>query len=401
MLTSRNGRRSPLEIILSEVCQGSPTSICLQRLVSESICHVGDGGDDDDDDDDDDDEVQGIFDKGVAGVVLEAIDTDLHIYCTVSALLAMRDWPDRLVQQENTFRPAISLLDPHNPHFRFLRRIASGLDHHYKYFSWLSANPFWSIEWDLELTDGRAIFLTNILFLACDSPHGLSFAKKFILDEKVKDCLQTRLVFTYTFQFYNEFLERYVFDGNIIEVFANMTANHIEAFKLFLEYGAGLYDFSEILLLFIGSHDFHFDTPNHNCNDDCILQRLLASGANPNKGGSRVTSLQIAVYFWDLAAVVLLLIAGADVNNTGDISGAFWGHGTVMSRFNCLHNASPLYICRNFELNPTHFKRYDRKWNVQKIEDFLLSHGAKSFLKPTERLIETLKLHSNASEIII
>ena len=87
----QNWAQIPLEIVLSEAYHGSPKSICLQRLVPGSICHV------DDDDDDDDDEMQGSIDKGEAGAVLEAVDTDFHIYCTVSALLAMHEWPDKIV----------------------------------------------------------------------------------------------------------------------------------------------------------------------------------------------------------------------------------------------------------------------------------------------------------------
>jgi hypothetical protein len=103
----------------------------------------------------------------------------------------------------------------------------------------------------------------------------------------------------------------------------------------------------------------------------------LELGADPNMIGYQVTPLQIAVVSWDFEGVSTLLNAGADPNDTGNSDGIVWEMGTLMSRFNHLHNASPLYICRNFECTR---KRAIEK-DLKKIEATLLQYGAEAFLR--------------------
>jgi len=223
--------------------------------------------------------------------------------------------------------------------------------------------------------------LLNLLLLGYLSCECLQLAKKFLQGKDTKDFLQTQLTFQKEVRFVvsEDDMEDYTFDGSIIEVFAQFPFK-VDEFKLLLEYGTELFDPSKVLLLFIGCH-------NHNlkgdCNGYCPAERLLELGADPNMIGYRVTPLQIAVVSWDFEGVSTLLKAGADPNDTGNNDGIFWGKGTLMSRFNHLRNASPLYICRNFECifqDGSYAKRY-REEGLRKIEAILLQYGAEAFLR--------------------
>ena len=382
----QNWRLISLETILSEACHGSPKDTILQDWLLKD-CHAAANLDD-------------PVVKKMAKAVYEAFEDDLYIYCVVSAILMIREWPDEIAQQERTYRPAITLVDPLTFNFGLLRQIAWCIDKYFEYFhqdgrEWPKVDCFWNIQWDSGLTDKRALHLTNVLLLAGRSTSGLSLARRFLHDKDVNHHFRARMVFTFA----SEEFATSAFDGTIVEIFAQTCESHIDAFKLLLEYGSGLYDPSAILLLSIEGHGCEMRPPHldHECNESCILQRLLASGAKPDKGGYRVTPLQIAVYSWDLEAVVQLLDVGADVNSTGDSSGPFWGPKTVMSRFNCLHNASPLYICRNLEPYISEFMEWKRDGNAKRIEAILLRHGAESFVNTSERVTEILKLDSSDS----
>jgi hypothetical protein len=77
-----------------------------------------------------------------------------------------------------------------------------------------------------------------------------------------------------------------------------------------------------------------------------------------------------------------LLKAGADPNDTGNSDGIVWERGTLMSRFNHLHNASPLHICRNFKCISKGYAIEIREKDLKKIEAILLQYGAEEFLRP-------------------
>ena len=98
--------------------------------------------------------------------------------------------------------------------------------------------------------------------------------------------------------------------------------------------------------------------------------------------GYQVTPLQIAVVSWDFDTVSTLLKAGADPNDTGKSDGIVWEKGTFMSQFNYLHNASPLYICRNFECIFAYNLRGRREKDLKMIETVLLEYGADAFSRP-------------------
>ena len=316
--------------------------------------------------------------------VVEAVGGDFKVYCVVSALLLLHEWPREISQQDTLCTLAIGLLDPSKPHFQILNDVAWHIEVSMNFFSdrdWFGEGHFWNVLWNPYPSDSDAVHLLNLLHLAHLSSGCLALAKKFLQGKETKDFLQTRLTFTKeVWDVVSESdTEDYIFDGSIIEVFAQLAFYWADVFKLLLEYGTGLFDPSRVLLLFIGSHDHNL---KEDCDGYCPAERLLELGADPNVIGHQVTPLQIAVVSWDFESVSMLLKAGADPNDTGKGDGVFWEKGTLMSRFNHLHNASPLYICRNFECIFRDAIKREKEKDLGKIEAILLQYGAEAFLRP-------------------
>jgi hypothetical protein len=315
--------------------------------------------------------------------VVDAIEGNFNVYCVVSALLSLRKWPREISQQDTLCTLAIDLLDPSKPHFQILNTAAQHIEASTSLFSdrdWFYECQFWNVMWDPYPNDTGAVHLLNLLLLTRHSSERLAFAKKFLQGKDTKDFLQTRLTFTMDVWFVvsDHDMENYIFDGSIIEVFAQLSLQWVDIFELLLEYGTGLFDPSRVLPLFIGRH--YFD-PKDKCYGYCPTERLLELGADPNMMEYQVTPLQIAVVSWDFESVSTLLKAGADPNGTGNSDGVFWEKGTLMSRFNHLHNASPLYIFRNFECFFEGYTKENREGDEEEIEEILLQYGAEAFLR--------------------
>jgi len=312
--------------------------------------------------------------------IVDAVEGDFNVYCVVSAFLLLHERSSEISQQDTLCSLVIDLLDPSKPHFQNLNAVARHIEASMEFFSardWYYESYFWEVMWNSYPSDTDAVHSLNLLLLAHLSSGCLALAKKFLQGKETKDFLQTRLAFTREVWFvFSDFdMEDYIFDGSIIEVFAQLPSYWVDVFKLVLEYSTGLFDPSRVLLLFIGSH---YHNPTGGCNGYCPVERLLELGADPNMTGYQVTPLQIAVASWDFESVSTLLKAGADPNGTGDSDGIFWDEGTLMSRFNDLHNASPLYICRNFECI---FEGRNKEKDLRKVKAILLQYGAEAFLR--------------------
>ena len=103
------------------------------------------------------------------------------------------------------------------------------------------------------------------------------------------------------------------------------------------------------------------------------MERLLELGPSVNMGRYQITPLQVAIASEDPNGVRMLLEAGADPSETGNANGLNWEKGTLMHQFSCLHNASPLHVCRN----PPSFLNLRNADVSQRIERMLLLYGAK------------------------
>ena len=315
--------------------------------------------------------------------VVNAVKEDFNGYSVVSALLSLRKWPCEISQQPTLFTLVVALLNPSKSNFWILSAAARHIEAHMMSFSdrgWFSEAQFWNVKWDPCPSDTDAAQLVNLLLMVNISSNSLVLAKKFLQGKDTKNFISTRLNFTkphWDVSLAGETKE-FIFDGSVMEVFAQLASTMTGVFKVLLEYGTGLFDPSKVLLLFVGNH---YHNTNFGCSGSCLAERLLELGADPNVTGYQVTPLQIAVLCRDFEGVSTLLNAGADPNNTGDGDGIRWEQNTLMSRFNHLHNASPLHIYRNFKSITIPFLIGKRKENSLKIEEILLQYGAEAFLR--------------------
>ena len=312
--------------------------------------------------------------------VVEELERYFMTYCVVSALYSLRGWSALISRHDTLSELAIDLLDPSKAHFGSLETAVKSLEKLTYSFETNRTHRVWDLIWVSEPSSSDAAHLLTLSFLASDSPEYLLLAEKFLHGKNNKNFLTTRLTFNMPLMD-----EIYNFDGSIVEFFAQVAFDATGVFRLLLENGTGLFDPSVILLLFIGCHQDH---PNCDCSNYCLLERLLELGADPNINGCWVTPLQIAVQCCDLTAISILLEAGADPNPVKNSDGIAWQLGTLTSRYNRLHGASPLYIHRNSDpwdmadiefwkegLDPT--KVYSEK---EQIEAILLQHGAEEYL---------------------
>ena len=312
--------------------------------------------------------------------VFDAIHGNLVIYCAASAILSLFKWPAEISQHETLCSLAIGLLDPSKHHFEILSRTASIIEESvFDDDIFRPENRFWRMSWHAETSNMGAVHLYHLLLLAETDKKCVLLAEKFLQGKDMRDLFQARLRFDREV-FVEMDVDTYIFDGSIIEVFAQLAEWSEDPFRLLLNHGAGLFDCSKVLLLYMNSHE-PLNEPN--CQEDCLLRRLLELGADPNSRGSRITPLQIAVVSKDVAGVRTLLDAGADPNATGSSTGLVWGNGTIMSRFNDLDGESALYISRKTE--PIESRHRDGiRWDVREeylktIESILLQYRAQGF----------------------
>ena len=314
--------------------------------------------------------------------LLDVINWGFNCYCVVFALLLLWMRQRELSQQDTLCALAIDLLNPSKPHFQILGGAMWQVEIYTYWFTdrnWYAEGQLCDVKWDKRSGETEAANLYNLYFLAESSNDRLPLLEKFLREKDTKDLLRTRLKFSKRIEFVvsdHGYSEVYHFDGYIIEVSAQLafeTRVGFIGFMLLMECGTGLFDPTNILLLFIGCHNHELTS----CYEvPCPLVRLLELGANPNMKIHRVTPLQIAVVSWDFEGVTMLLKAGADPNDTGNINGVCWEKGTLMRRFNHLHSVSPLRIHRTFACILQNDIKMKREKDLGKIEAVLLKYGA-------------------------
>lgn len=312
--------------------------------------------------------------------VIRDVDSTFNLYCVKSALLSLYKSPSQICQHSTLTALAIDLLDPSLPHFATMDAAAFFIEHETQ---WMETHGtfevvfFWNVEWHPD-TNTELKHLYNLLLLTENCKDCSPLAKTFLQGKDLKSLFQAQMCFKREvwFIFSDDDTETYVLKGSLIEVYAQLAIRSVDAFKLLVEVGAGSFDPSIALLLFIGGHvhSIQFD-----CNGFCPLQRLLELGADPNLGDYRVTPLQIAIFTSDYEGVKMLLKAGAMPNDTGSPDGVIWQEDSVMHDLNHLHGASPLRICRDFETVSRPDIREIGADDRKKIEALLLSHGAEAF----------------------
>lgn len=306
---------------------------------------------------------------------IEVLEGYFMTYCVVSFFFSLGNLSARICRHDKLSNFSIDLLDPSKAHCHFLKQATwAGF--------WDKWGELRDVMWKSEPSNTDAVHLLNLLLLASISPECLSLVKRFLQSKNNKDFLRTRLALSKQGEVFDNV---HKFDGSIFEIFAQLAFEVPGGLRLLMEHGTGFFDPSVILLLFIGSHQCH---PNDDCSSHCMVKRLLELGADPNMDGCWATPLQIAVHCRDLIAISILLEAGADLNPVENSEGVAWEDGTLMSRFNVLHGASPLYIHRHFDPYENEIISYrwdsaldQREGDLEQIEAFLLQHGAESYLK--------------------
>ena len=319
----------------------------------------------------------------------QTVSVKFSLYCALSALRSLRNWASEITQYDTL---CTLVLDFWNPSTRAVATmdnkamqtsLPEQLDLQPLYADLAGFVTYRSV-FDLDPSDTDAAYLLKLLFLAYENSTYLVLSKRFLEEKYSKDIFECRLSFTAWGLTIGplSFEDCEFFEDTILEVFARLAYNRVDEFKLLLEYGTGLFDPSQILLLYTGNHyhDIHCDGHEY-----CLIERLLEYEADPNMKGYLVTPLQIAVGSWDFQAVHTLLRAGANSNGTGDCNGIIWKEDTYMNRFNLLHSASPLQIRRsNRYIHGAGLEEHERRKNYLEIEEILLQYGAAEFKKPCE-----------------
>lgn len=181
------------------------------------------------------------------------------------------------------------------------------------------------------------------------------------------------------------------FQGPLMEFYV-----HIPSYEQFLgltdaiSTAVGYFDPSVIMLLLIGrsAHTSHGRSAEERCLFCCPLKKLLQLGAKPTVPGYAVGALQIAVAIGYFVGVRLLLEAGADPNEVGDLGGAIGtpDRGAMLKWFERVRGKSPLNISRNgpFAVRHDHISGPPEADAPAKIEALLLRHGARDFVIPQD-----------------
>lgn len=312
--------------------------------------------------------------------VIRAVDSKFNIYCVLSALLSLHQFADRICQESTLKALAIDLLDPSMPHFPTMEDAAFHIEHATPSFSTnyvFEEAYFWTVQWHPD-TKTELKHLYNLLLLTESEPKCLPLAKTFLQGKDPKSLLQAQACFSREVWHVlsDDDQETYTFKGSFVEIFAQLAVRSVDAFKFLLEVGAGLFDPSIALLLYIRGHNH---SVQFDCKGFCPLQRLLEVGADPNLRGYRITPLQIATVSSDYDGVERLLKAGALPNDTGSPDGIIWEEDSIMHHMNQLHGTSPLRICRDFARIRSPIAVEEREDDRKKIEELLLHYGAEEF----------------------
>jgi hypothetical protein len=308
--------------------------------------------------------------------VFDTLYGDLALFCLASALVSITRWQEEICQLNRLFDLVKEFLDPTKPHFDGLCRamiIISNFTDLLSSVALFDEFLFCNIRWQPAPNKADDAILLSLLLM---SEFSISLlAKKFLEERDVKNLVSSRLTFaTPVWDVLSDgYSEVYSFNGSIIEVMAQCAFLLPDNFKLLLDNSTGLYDPSDILVSFIGSHG--------RCSGYGLLEHILQAGADPNVKGYRVTPLQIATVSWDYTGVRMLLEAGADPNCIGDKDGVQWEAKALLGRFNFLHGLSPLYIHRNLGCILKGKMRDHRASEAMGIESLLLQYGARAYIE--------------------
>jgi hypothetical protein len=180
------------------------------------------------------------------------------------------------------------------------------------------------------------------------------------------------------------------FRGSVLEFHAHLPAGTWEqpcqGLYNILDFAAGQFDPSTLMLFVIANH-LHTERsdPGFQCWGCLALKRLLQLGAQATAAGYAVGSLQIATALLDLAGVTILLEAGIDPNDIGDMGSEIGtpDRGPMFKSFNCVRGRSPLNILRerqvvHLKTKNVWFQRFEPS-PAESLDEILTQYGARDF----------------------
>ena len=187
-----------------------------------------------------------------------------------------------------------------------------------------------------------------------------------------------------------EFAEIYRFRGSVLEYLAHLpTATWTQPWEgllNMLDFAAGHFDPSKILFLFVANHQHDFE-PTIACCGCLVVKKLLQLGARSTVPGYALGSLQVATARSDFAVVKMLLEAGIDPNDIGDLGGGL-RVGTpdmapMLRGFNGLKGRSSLNIfrerCSAYLYTRNAWMNELRSPTTEPMEELLVQYGAREF----------------------
>lgn len=299
------------------------------------------------------------------------LENHFRLYCTVSSIILLRLWGHQICRNDDLVALACDLLDPLKPHYEDLKLVV-GEFYHFRGIpgDFEPYDAFWMLKWHELPVINHAVTLLNLLFT--DKSTGL--AKAFLKNTNAKAVLGSQLDLDIVVYQPPISYPEFHFQGSIVELCAQLRMRFLVFINFLLDFKVECLDLSKVLLSFAGRHMHEID-----CENTCLLLRLLQLGAAPTMAGYRISPLQMAVAAWDFEGVKLLLEAGADANDTGDEDGIGWGEDTMLGTFHEIRGESPLCIIRNFDYHG--FVQEEaileaRKDACAKIEALLLEYGA-------------------------
>ena len=316
--------------------------------------------------------------------VFFAMDNDFDTYSIVSAFLACLNWMAKLSRQDALCAFTYDFLDPSKHHLKSIGTILKFFDESTEYIEWsgfpLTAQMIWTVIWDNNVGDADARLLFNLLQITDDPSEQSLLVEYFMEGKDAGSLLQASLKFKSLVDF-DDYNDYFSFDGQLIEILASLSAIEASTIRLLLEYDSLSYDPSALLFAYIGRHR-HMTADS--CEEHCLVEQFLERGADPDVLKYRITPLQVATICWDLGGFEALLRAAADPNHTGNCNGVVWEDNAFIGRFNYLHGANPLHICRHFKTILDDDHQRSIKGKHEKVEAKLLENGARDFQESHE-----------------
>ena len=332
-------------------------------------------------------ETRGESSRKIGGIVFHNLTGSLASYCAWSAFFYASGRVVEFKSHPGLVDLVLNLLNPSHTHFEpiteLVRRVQEWLQimHALKGRKLREDLPFWSLQWQTEpISSTRDAMLLLTVLLCVQDFEPLATALIDRTDKTPVQLCETPLKFQMAryFDWFSWRCPKYTSQDSTIEVFAQLGTGHYGQLRFLLNLPgvpSSADQATSILHVYSTVHQH-----SEEIDGDCILQRLLKLGADPNGGGYTTTPLQQAVAVYDFEGVELLLDAGAEVNGLGNPGGIMKKYVT---RIHGLEDKSPLYICYHhrqcgrsgFFNSQVHGRRR------RKIAHLLIQHGAKSLIR--------------------